>query len=137
MLLLQEERLAVDSKDPEPVIEPVTEPVSPPSSGSGISEEQRKNTPTLSNETIDSPKVTETRKVLTPGERLQKSFDFFASRRKKNVTSQSAAMASIVEFACSPNSQIGNSATEKGVESVRLCKEICDLTTEEGLQFAF
>ena len=46
-------------------------------------------------------------------------------------------MASIVEFACSPNSQIGNSAAEKGVSSVRLCKEICDLTTEEGLKFAF
>ena len=46
-------------------------------------------------------------------------------------------MASIVEFACSLNSQIGNSATEKGVESIRLCKEICVLTTEEGPQFAF
>ena len=53
------------------------------------------------------------------------------------MNSQSRAVASIVEFACSPKSQIGNSAAEKRVGSVRLCKEICDLTTDEGLHFAF
>ena len=74
--MLLKERFAIDGKDPEPVTEPVTQP----SSGSGISDEQRKNTPTLLPETSSNLNVTETRKVTTPGKRLQKSYDFFASR---------------------------------------------------------
>ena len=44
VIVSEEERLAVDSKDPEPVIEPVTEPITQQSSGSGISDGFRKST---------------------------------------------------------------------------------------------
>ena len=41
VIVTEEERFAVDSKDIDSVTDPVTEPVSEPSSGSGISDEQR------------------------------------------------------------------------------------------------
>ena len=71
-VVTEEERFAVDSKDPDPVTDSVTEPVNEPSSGSGISDEQRRSTPTVTNQTTSNSNVTETRKVTTPGERIQK-----------------------------------------------------------------
>ena len=68
--------------------------------------------------------------------RLTKSLEFFASRRKSKTNASTTAMAAIVEFACSPNSQIGVSAESKGLEFHRLCKEVCDLTSKQGLDFA-
>ena len=73
-------------------------------------------TPTVTDDTQGKPKADRNTADAT---KLTKSLQFFQSRRKV-VAGSTVAMASIVEFACSPNSMIGSVAENKGVESFRL-----------------
>jgi len=67
-------------------------------------------------------------------ERMLKSYDFFARSNAERKAKQ--AIPSIVEFACSPQSELGNEALLKGISSLRLTEQFADLSELDGLNKA-